>query len=101
MIRAAVGERKMAKKRKLPLLATAGALVFAANAYTGYTKGNAAGAGWPGFRWATIGVANDGKFYMDQFIKNILPPAVGAAGSMIAAKTGVNRYIQSVPFVKF
>jgi len=90
----------MAKNKKLPLFATAGAAVYGMNAYHAYTVGNNAGKGMAGLRWATLGIANDGKFYWSQFVMNSLPLIVGVGGSMVAAKTGMNRYVQSIPFVK-
>lgn len=82
--------------KKIPVLATTGLAVFALNAINEYRAN-----GVDGLKWATLGVNKNGVWQADKFIANLTPPAAGIGGSMLAAKTGANRYISSVPMVKF
>lgn len=82
-------------RQKIPMLATAGIVAYAVNAYNGYKQ-----AGVNGLSYNTIGVS-EGKFHLDQFGRNVMAPAAGIAGSMLAAKFGANRYISKIPFFKF
>jgi hypothetical protein len=83
------------KSRKIPLLATVGVAAYGANIYNGYKAGQL-----PGATFAALGVNASGQFSMAQFGKSIAPVAVGVIGSMIASKTGVNRYLAKVPLFK-
>ena len=82
------------KSRKIPLLATAGAAVFALHAYDGYKQ-----SGANGFAYNTIGVSQ-GTFHMDTFVANMMPLVAGVGGSMLASKTKANRYLAGIPMIK-
>jgi hypothetical protein len=88
------GRKRGRSKHKIPILATAGAAVFALNAYGGYKRDGAQGVAWN-----TVGTDHSGRFDVNQFIVNVTPPVIGALGSMLAAKFGINRYIK-IPMVK-
>lgn len=90
----------MLKGKKLPLLAMAGAVTYGLNAYNGYMGTAGGGAGANGLKWNTLGIDNTGKFNKSKFFMNCLPLIVGIGGSLVAAKTGMNRYIAAIPFVK-
>ena len=81
------------RKQKIPILATAGMIVGLKNLYDGYKEGGTHrvmvsltgydpnyGFNW---KWATA----------------TIPMVLGAGGSMLAAKTGINRYVK-VPYFK-
>jgi len=91
---------RMKKNRKLPVFATAGAAIYGLNAYAGYKGVGGAGSGVNGLKWNTLGIDNAGVFHWDKFLANSLPLIVGVGGSMVAARTGMNRYISAIPFVK-
>lgn len=82
------------KSRKIPVLATAGVGAYALQAYRGYKSGGLTeAAAW------LIGTDSTGKFHAEWLIRDVTPVIVGAAGSMIASKSHINRYLH-VPGVK-
>jgi len=92
----------MAKKKrsgrrntKIPVAASLGAAAFAWNAYSGYKT-----QGVPGMVLNTIGVDSKGNFNSSYLKKSMIPLAVGVGVSMLASKTGANKYISKIPFLK-
>ena len=81
--------------KKIPVLATSGALVFGIKAYNGYKA-----TGADGLMWNTVGVDVSGKFHPAKFVENMMPVIAGVGGSMVAGKMKANRYLSSIPFVK-
>lgn len=89
-------------KQKLPLLATGGAAVYAYNIYS-QQKTHAPGPdktinivyNATGFNIAT------GKMDWTKAFQVFAPPVIGAAGSMLMSRMGMNRYLSKVPFVKW
>jgi len=89
-------KRKSARKsKKIPILATAGALAFGWYVYE-RTKAE----GLNGLKASTIGVDTAGKWHANAFIRNVAPLAIGAGGSALGAKLGLNRYFAKIPFFK-
>ena len=89
-------KRGGSRSKKIPVLATTGAAVFALKGVKAYQE-----TGYNGLMWNTLGVDVAGKFHAAKFLENMAPPAIGAAGSMLAAKMKVNRYISGIPFLKW
>ena len=86
--------KRSSKSRKIPVLATAGMAAFGLQAYNGYKAG-----GVKEMMVWTIGTDSNGKFHPEWLVRNAMPIVAGAAGSMIATKAKINRYVR-VPFVK-
>jgi len=86
--------------KKIPILATVGAGLFALEAYNGWQGKTGAGTGINGLKWSTLGIDNKGKFQMAKLIQNLTPVAVGVGGSILASKVKANRYV-SIPMFKF
>lgn len=93
-------KKRSRKGRKIPALATVGAVAFGLNAWDGWNGKTGGGPGVKGLLWSTLGVDNSGKFQMAQFLKNVAPPVVGSLGSAAASKFGLNRYLAKVPMFK-
>lgn len=97
------------KDRRIPLFTTAGAAIYGYNAYKGglgmaeYTTQQKLDYTLTGLTGMRVGSATgDGtavKWDSGIFINTWTPVAVGIAGSMIAGKTGINRYLRKVPLV--
>lgn len=91
------------RSRKIPIFAMAGAAITGYNivkvATTPHTDGRAVDhivydlTGWNAWtnKW-------DNKM---NAVRTVLPAALGTAGSMLASKSGLNRYISAVPWFKF
>ena len=82
------------RRRKISIFAAAGFIAGLKNLWDGYQSGGTAqvminltgynvASGTFNWRWATAGI----------------PMLMGAAGSMVAAKTGLNRYL-NIPWFK-
>lgn len=82
--------------KKIPVLATAGAGIFALRAYEQYKMA----PGWKGLAWGTLGIDNKGKLVTSQFVSNMAPLAIGIGASILASKVKANRYV-SIPMFKF
>ena len=86
------------RKRKIPLFATAG---MGIGLYTLWKELRAR----PTSEWGTtftalmFGYGADGKFDLKR-AKAGIPIALGIGGSMVAAKTGANRYTTGIPLIK-
>ena len=92
--------RKKAKKN-IPLLTVAGLVPGLAFTYTGYEQGGPSGAmthlthAYTGFN------LNTNKFEREGLNRGTFPLIVGVAGSAIASKLGLNKYMRAIPFIKF
>lgn len=81
------------RRQKIPILATSGMLIGLKNLWVAYKEGGTHRAmvaltGYDpnyGFNW--------------KWATALIPMALGGLGSMIAAKSGINRYIR-IPYVK-
>jgi len=93
-------KRSSRRSKKIPVLATAGALVFGMNAYNGYMGKAGSQGGAKGVAWTTVGIDNGGNFQMHQLIKNVAPVAIGVIGSAAASKFKLNRYLSGIPLFK-
>ena len=92
------------KGRKIPVFATGGAVLFGYNVAKDYNKGSDSDIGrmmWENFGVNYKGYAGSGvgPFKLSQFIAGTAPVWVGAAASMFASKSGLNRYV-NLPYVK-
>jgi len=88
-------KRSGRRNQKIPIAASLGAAAFAWNAYSGYKA-----QGVPGMVLNTIGVDAKGNFNSSYLKKGMVPLGIGVGISMLASKTGANRYISKIPFVK-
>ena len=81
------------RRQKIPIIATAGMILGLKNLYDSYNAGGIdramisltgydANYGW-NWKWAT----------------STIPMVIGAAGSMVAAKSGINRHLR-IPYIK-
>jgi hypothetical protein len=91
---------EMKKGKKLPLLAMAGATAYGLRAYAGYEGKDGSEPGVKGLLWSTLGVNSAGKWDSKRFVMLVTPVAIGAVGSLLASKSGVNKMISAIPFVK-
>jgi hypothetical protein len=82
------------KSKKIPLLASAGAAVYAYNIY------NDRGNGVNGIRWQALGIDSSGVFRSEKLVQVMTPVAVGLIGSMAASKFKLNRYLSGIPMFK-
>jgi len=89
----------MAKKQKISALATAGGIGTVAkmlfSAPSGYTTP------FDALKEGKYGVAVDNMVHNMKNMSNWAPAVIGIGGSMIASKTGANRYISALPFLKW
>jgi len=90
-------------KPKIPLLATGGAAVFGYQVYKdlqGSAGGSVGKALWENFG-VNVGYAGTttSPIMLGQALKGMAPLIAGLAGSLIAAKTGVNKYVK-LPWIK-
>lgn len=92
-------KRSGRREKKIPVLATAGAAIFAMRVYDGYRGAGGSKAGVPGIAWTTIGMDNSGKIQGKKIVNNLAPLAIGIGGSMLASRMGANRYLK-LPFIK-
>lgn len=82
------------RSKKIPVLASAGIAAYGLQAYRGYKAGGLTeAAAW------MIGTDASGKFHAEWLLRDLSPVVVGAVGSMVAAKSGINRYVK-VPMFK-
>lgn len=93
-------KRSSRRSNKIPILALAGAGIFALKMVEGYQGKAGSAPGYKGLAWTSLGIDNKGKFIPQKFVENMIPPAVGIGASMLAAKAKANRYV-SIPFFKF
>jgi hypothetical protein len=104
------GKRMAKKKRnggkrskKLPILAVGGTALTGYQLYQNWaaTKGSSNRA--DSFVWRTTGysLAAGTGFSWGKTLQTFGPAVMGIAGSLIAAKANVNRYISFIPFVKW
>ena len=82
-------------KRKIPMLATAGAAIYGMNVIDGYMK-----EGIPLAKLRAMGIEYDGHFNMSRAISNFAPVLVGVVGSAAASKFRLNRYLSGIPVFK-
>ncbi len=88
------GRRSGRRSRKIPILATVGALAYAGHVYSGYKQN-----GVDGIASFGLGYTN-GRFNLGDFVGAVAPVVVGTAASAGASKLGLNRYLAKVPLFK-
>lgn len=88
--------------KKIPLFATAGAIGTGLRLYNNW-KIARADVDYVGAMMAsTVGISKDGKFTgFAPLIKTVGPIAIGTGMSMAASKLKLNKYLSSVPFIKW
>jgi len=86
--------RRRAKK-KIPVFATAGLVASGMSIAQGYKD-----YGNQGLKWYATGIGEDGNFHLDRAVQTYMPVVVGIAGSALAGKLKVNRYLSSIPIFK-
>ncbi len=89
----------MGKKRKLPILATAGVVIKMYDTYAN-THWSDPKAVAQDLKYNLLGIDTAGKFSFSLFLTKWAPVLVGVGGSLAAQKLGVNKPIASIPYVK-
>jgi len=90
--------------KKLPMFATAGAVIWGKGLYDAYSVGipGVVGAGTNAVSYKMFGwyPGMTSKWYPETMLKNNAPIILGCVMSLLASKSGLNRYLSKVPFIK-
>jgi len=87
---------RRSNKRKIPILATAGAVATGVAMYTTVKD-----KGMPYLGYAVTGYdPGDKKIYTAKLVETYAPVALGVVGSMAASRLGLNRYLSHIPVFK-
>lgn len=91
----------MKSKKKIPVMATAGAVVTGISLWNSYKNANPADKS-ASFVWNATGFDTaQGKWLQPKkALATVAPVALGVGASMIFSKIGGNRYISAIPWFK-
>ena len=98
------GKRSRKAAKKIPIIAIAGASVGTIGAIQ-EAKANGAEQGMRYFVMAYTGFDTKGDHAWNAGGVNLMngaaPALIGAIGSKVASKVGLNRYLSAIPYLKF